>query len=158
NNTVEGRQSITGIPLSVPVHIVNGHGADAIVAFKLADRMWTALNGTITFAFGGGSVSVKIPAIPNPITFTCTPTNTNAYLQTTAQGTTTLTAAPTSSSSSTSSTVASQAVSDTSGTIPTTGGGPAVVLQILIGLLLLDIGYLVLSLRRKPKPRLAKRG
>ena len=153
-NTVEGRQAAKGIQVSIPVQLTaEGKGASATVQFTIADFTWTALTGNIPFRFYGATVSVNI-GLPNPVAFVCTPVNTNAYLQTTGEGATSLTAATTTSVASAGPTTTATGVAAASGgSIPTTGSSDNLIVQIAVGLLLLDIGYLVLTLRRAPRAR-----
>jgi hypothetical protein len=154
DNTKEVQASWNDVPLTVPVAVDgNGNASPATIEFTLPDRTWVALTGQIDFRFVSAKVTVSIPVVGS-VVFTCASNTTNAYLHTEAVGTTNLAADPpttppptTTPSTAVATTVASGA------TIPTTGAGLPIIVQIAFAFLIIDVGYLVLSLRRKPRYR-----
>lgn len=146
-HTVQGTQDAPKINLTIPVTVDGGGLAKpSTVNFAVPDMDWTALSGTIDFRMYGANVSVKI-GLPNPVVFVCKPTAGGAFVSTNAVG---------SSSITTTTEVASEAPSTTAaasggGSLVVTGSTGATIVQVLLALLLLDIGYLVLSLRRTPR-------
>jgi hypothetical protein len=150
SGTGEATQSVTGIPISLTV-AVDGTGAaqPATVPFEPKDLTWSALSGPIGLRFSGATFSVNIG--PLKVAFNCKPTATTPFVTTVGTGAavTTTTApggAATTVKPATTTTVAS------SGTIPKTGSGQLLG-QLLVALVLLDLGYLALSLLRAPKRR-----
>jgi hypothetical protein len=145
-NTAQGTQDAPKINLTIPVTVDGGGLAKpSTVNFAVPDMDWTALSGKIDFRMYGANVSVKI-GLPNPVVFVCKPTAGGAFVSTNAVG---------SSSITTTTEVASETPSTTAapggGSLVVTGSTGATIVQVLLALLLLDIGYLVLSLRRAPR-------
>jgi hypothetical protein len=134
-NTVETTREAK-LDVQVPVNVQAGQALAAVVDLPLPDQTWTAVSGPIDFSFRSATVSVDI-GLPNPVAFSCTPTAAGPYLSTSAVGTTTLT-------TTTISGVASQPPAPPR-RLPTTGADRTVLVQALVALLLLDLGYLALS-------------
>jgi hypothetical protein len=106
-------------------------------------------------AMYGANVAVKLtPTLQ--VVFVCKPTTTGPFVSTNAVGVSTATT--TTTSTTTTVRVASGAVVPTSTTVAAsnlvrTGPSGSIVVQVLAALLFLDLGYLVLSLRRSPRRR-----
>jgi hypothetical protein len=116
----------------------------ATVSFTVADMQWTARSGKMDFSMYGANVSVSI-GLPSPVVFVCKPTKGGAFVSSLAVGESTAT---------TTTIVASEGPVPTTtiaGELVVTGSTGSMLVQLLAGLLLLDIGYLVLSLRRSPR-------
>ncbi len=147
-NTAQGTQDAPKINLTIPVTVDGGGLAKpSTVKFDVPDMRWTALTGKIDFRMYGANVSVRI-GLPNPVVFVCKPTAGGAFVSTKAVGVSSITTTTTE--------VASEAPSTTAaasggGSLVVTGSTGATIVQILLALLLLDLGYLVLSLRRTPR-------
>jgi hypothetical protein len=148
-NTVQTTQDSPKIPLVVPVKTgANGLALPSTVKFDVPDMTWTARTGKIDFLLYGANVSVRI-GLPNPVVFVCKPTKGGAFVSTKAVGVSTATTLPATTSTTQ---VASEAPTTTvAGQLVVTGSTTATLVQILIGLIFLDLGYLVLSLRRRPR-------
>ena len=100
--------------------------------------------GKIDFRMYGANVAVKI-GLPSPVVFVCKPTAGGAFVSTKAVGQSTATTTSTTE-------VASEAPTTTTpGSLVVTGSTGATIVQVIAALLLIDIGYLVLSLRRRPR-------
>jgi hypothetical protein len=149
-NTTQGTQDSTGISLAIPVTVgATGAALPATIEFAVPDSSWTAKSGKIDFTFYGGNVSVSI-GLPKPVVFVCKPTTTTPYLSAVVVGqssATTTTAAPTT-------TVKAATATTTAATLVVTGPTENLVVQVLVALLFLDLGYLTLSLLRSPRRRL----
>lgn len=144
-NTAQVTQDAPKINLSIPVTVDSGGLAKAsTVNFNVPDMTWTALSGKIDFRMYGANVAVKI-GLPSPVVFVCKPTAGGAFVSTNAVGQSTATTTSTTE-------VASEAPTTTTpGSLVVTGSTGATIVQIIAALLLIDLGYLVLSLRRKPR-------
>ena len=131
------------INLTIPVTVdAGGLAKPSTVNFTVPDTTWTALSGKIDFRMYGANVGVKI-GLPNPVVFVCKPTKGGAFVSTNAVGQSTIT---------TTTEVASEAPTTTAaGSLVVTGSTGATIVQVIAALLLLDLGYLVLSLRRRPR-------
>jgi hypothetical protein len=146
-NTAQSVQDPAKIDLIVPVKTSNGQALSSTVKFDVPDMTWTARSGKINFLLYGANVSVKI-GLPNPVVFVCKPTKGGAFATTEAVGVSTAT---TTIPATTTTAVASEAPTTTTpGQLVVTGAGSTLV-QVLIALIFLDLGYLVLSLRRRPR-------
>lgn len=146
-NTAQSVQDPPKIDLVVPVKTSNGQALPSTVKFDVPDMTWTARSGKINFLMYGANVSVKI-GLPSPVVFVCKPVKGGAFASTTAVGVSTAT---TTIPATTTTAVASEAPTTTTpGQLVVTGAGSTLV-QVLIALLFLDLGYLVLSLRRQPR-------
>jgi hypothetical protein len=145
-NTVQTTQDSAKINLNIPVTTnPDGTAKPATVSFTVADMQWTARSGKMDFSMYGANVSVSI-GLPSPVVFVCKPTSGGAFVSSTAVGqstATTTTAVESGGPVATSTTVAGELV--------VTGSTGSMLVQLIAGLLLLDIGYLVLSLRRSPR-------
>ncbi len=147
-NTLQGTQDAPKINLTIPVTVDGaGQAKASTVNFAVPDMDWTALSGKIDFRMYGANVSVRI-GLPNPVVFVCKPTGGAAFVSTNAVGSSSITTTTTE--------VASEAPSTTAaagggGSLVVTGSTGATIVQALLALLLLDLGYLVLSLRRTPR-------
>jgi hypothetical protein len=151
DNTKEVQASWEDMSLPIPVAVdAEGKALPAVVEFTLPDRTWTALMGNIRFRFVSAKMTVNVPPL-GAVIFACNSNTTNAYLQTEAVGTTDLAADPPTTPPPTTAATATTVAS--SATIPTTGAGLPIIVQIAFAMLIVDIGYLVLSLRRKPRYR-----
>lgn len=147
-HTVQGTQDAPKINLTIPVTVDGGGLAKpSTVNFSVPDMDWTALSGTIDFRMYGANVSVKI-GLPNPVVFVCKPTAGGAFVSTNAVGSSSITTTTTEVASEAPSTTAAAAGG---GSLVVTGSTGATIVQVLLALLLLDIGYLLLSLRRAPR-------
>ncbi|MFZ4718345.1 MAG: hypothetical protein ACOYMR_02905 [Ilumatobacteraceae bacterium] len=146
-NTTEGTQDAPKIDITIPVTVgADGQARPSTVQFTVPDMAWTARSGRIDMSMYGANVSVRI-GLPNPVVFVCKPTAGTPFVSTKAVGVSTAT---------TTTVVESEAPTPTTvdgggGELVVTGSTTATFVQILIALLLLDIGYLVLSLRRSPR-------
>jgi hypothetical protein len=144
-NTAQATQDAPKINLTIPVTVDGGGLAKpSTVNFTVPDMTWTALSGKIDFRMYGANVAVKI-GLPNPVVFVCKPTSGGPFVSTVAVGQSTAT---------TTTEVASEAPAPTTtvpGSLVVTGSTGATIVQVIAALLLIDLGYLVLSLRRKPR-------
>jgi hypothetical protein len=144
-NTLQTTQDSTKLNLNFPVATnPDGTAKPATVSFTVADMQWTARSGKMDFSMYGANVSVSI-GLPSPVVFVCKPTKGGAFVSSLAVGESTAT---------TTTIVASEGPVPTTtiaGELVVTGSTGSMLVQLLAGLLLLDIGYLVLSLRRSPR-------
>ena len=142
-NTAQLTQDAPKINLTIPVTVDSaGQAKPSTVTFAVPDMKWTALSGKIDFRMYGANVAVKI-GLPNPVVFVCKPTSGGPFVSTVAVGQSTAT---------TTTEVASEAPTTTvAGSLVVTGSTGATIVQVIAALLLIDLGYLVLSLRRKPR-------
>ena len=144
-NTQQTTQDSPKINLTIPVTTnADGTAKPTTVSFTVADMQWTARSGKMDFSMYGANVSVSI-GLPSPVVFVCKPTKGGAFVSSLAVG---------------ESTATTTTIVDAGGPVPTTtiagelvvtGSTGSMLVQLLAGLLLLDIGYLVLSLRRSPR-------
>ena len=144
-NTVQTTQDSAKINLNIPVTTnADGTAKPATVSFTVADMQWTARSGKMDFSMYGANVSVSI-GLPQPVVFVCKPTSGGAFVSSVAVG---------------ESTATTTTIVDAGGPVPTTtiagelvvtGSTGSMLVQLIAALLLLDIGYLVLSLRRSPR-------
>ena len=136
-NTAEGTQNLPKINLSVPV-LVDGAGAakSSTVAFNVPNVKWTAGTGTMNFSMHGASVAVKLGVLN--VAFECKATKGGPFLRSAAGG-----------AANTGTSVASEAP----GGLVATGPRDNLWMQLVLAVLLLDLGYLTLSLRRSPRRR-----
>lgn len=142
--TAQDVQDATKINLTVPVTVnAQGQANPSTVEFTVPDMKWTALSGKIDFSMYGANVSVKI-GLPNPVVFVCKPASAAPFLSITAVG---------SSSITTTTEVATEGPTTTVGQLVVTGPGDSLWVQGLAALALLDLGYLVLSLRAPRRMR-----
>jgi hypothetical protein len=158
-NTQQTTQDSPKIPLSVPVSVgADGLALPSTVAFDVPDMNWTARSGKIDMSMYGANVTVKLTATLQ-VVFVCKPSTTGPFVTTTAAGVSTAT---TTTSTTTTTLVASGAAVPTTTvaaqSLVRTGPSGSIVVQVLAALLLLDLGYLALSLRRNPhrRPRHAR--
>ncbi len=144
-NTVQGTQDSTGIVLAIPV-TVDGAGAalPSTIEFTVPDSTWTSKSGTIDFTFYGGNVSVSI-GLPKPVIFVCKPTTSAPYVSALVIGQSLAITAPPAT--------APPVTVATGRQLAVTGPTESLLVQVLIGLLFLDLGYLVLSVLRSPRRR-----
>jgi hypothetical protein len=148
-NTVQVTQDADNIALVIPVKTSNGQALPSTVKFDVPTMHWTARTGKIDFRLYGANVSVKI-GLPSPVVFVCKPTKPTSFVSTKAVGVSTATTTTTTIPATTTTQVASEAPGTTTpGQLVVTGAGSTLV-QVLIALMFLDLGYLVLSLRRRP--------
>jgi hypothetical protein len=144
-NTAQATQDAPKINLTIPVTVdAGGLAKPSTVNFTVPDMTWTALSGKIDFRMYGANVSVRI-GLPNPVVFVCKPTSGGPFVSTVAVGQSTAT---------TTTEVASEAPAPSTtvaGSLVVTGSTGATIVQVIAALLLIDLGYLVLSLRRKPR-------
>jgi len=145
-NTLQTTQDSAKINLNIPVTTnPDGTAKPATVSFTVADMQWTARSGKMDFSMYGANVSVSI-GLPSPVVFVCKPTSGGAFVSSLAVGqstATTTTVVESGGPVATSTTLAGELV--------VTGSTGSMLVQLIAGLLLLDIGYLVLSLRRSPR-------
>ncbi len=145
-NTQQTTQDSPKINLTIPVTTnADGTAKPTTVSFTVADMQWTARSGKMDFSMYGANVSVSI-GLPSPVVFVCKPTKGGAFVSSLAVG---------------DSTATTTTIVDAGGPVPTTttlagdlvvtGSTGSMLVQLLAALLLLDIGYLVLSLRRSPR-------
>ena len=145
-NTLQGTQDSTGIKLAFPVTVdAAGAALPSTVEFTVPESTWTSMSGTIDFVFYGGNVSVSI-GLPKPVIFVCKPTTSAPYVSALVVGQSSATTAlPTTVKPVTTITSGYQ--------LAVTGPTENLLVQVLIGLLFLDLGYLALSLLRSPRRR-----
>jgi hypothetical protein len=142
-NTAQGVQDAKNISLSVPVLTDSAGAAIAsTVKFDVPSMAWTALSGRIDFSMSGARISVTVG--PAKVVFTCTPTNPGAFVSTQANGVSNIT---------TTTRVASggPSVGGAGGRLASTGPHDNLWVLLLAGLVLLDLGYLTMSLLRSPR-------
>jgi hypothetical protein len=142
-NTAQVTQDAPKIELTIPVTVdAGGLAKPSTVNFTVPDLTWTARSGRIDFRMYGANVGVRI-GLPNPVVFVCKPKAGGPFVSTTAVGQSTAT---------TTTEVASEAPTTTAaGSLVVTGSTGATVVQVIVALLLVDLGYLMLSLRRRPR-------
>jgi hypothetical protein len=151
SGTSETTQSVTGIPISVTVAVDGaGSAVDATVPFQPKDLTWTALSGPIGLRFSGATFSVTIG--PLKVGFNCKPSATTPFVTTVGTGATVTTTTAPSGATTTVKPATTTTVATTTGSIPKTGPRQLVG-QLLVALVLLDLGYLALSLLRPSKRR-----
>jgi hypothetical protein len=141
SNTLERNASVGNLQVAVTVKAPGGTATDAVVPFSLKDISWTALSGPIDFRFTGATVSVDIGVIT--VDFNCSPTSNDVFVKTLAVGESTIT---------TTTSVASSPATTVPKSLPTAGVRDSLLFQGMVALLLLDLGYLLLSSLR-PAPR-----
>src|SRR5262249_21160078 len=141
----------------ITVDPVSGQPNDASATFGVPDLTWTSVGGDVAYTMAQTNAVVTIG--PLNITFSCTPNPPDAAIGTTSViGQTTIPPATTgttsaakvsgaSVSSDTGSTTSTVPVAQ-SETMARTGYSPA--FEILLALMLLDVGYLVWSAARPP--------
>jgi hypothetical protein len=142
SNTLERNATVRDIRTTVRVAAPGGTAADAVVPFSLADINWTALSGPIEFRFTGSNVSVDI-GLPFAVDFSCSPTSTDVFVRSLGVGESAIT---------TTTSVASSATATTAPkTLVATGAPQSLLLQVMVALLLLDLGYLLITSIRPPR-------
>jgi mucin-2 len=144
-NTAQGVQDVRNIGLTVPV-LTDSAGAalPSTVKFDVPNASWTALTGQMDFSMNGAEVSVKVG--PLSVLFKCKPTSGGPFVSTRATGVSHIT---------TTTRVASggPTVGAAGGTLVSTGPRDNLWIQLLAALVLLDLGYLTMSLLRRPRRR-----
>jgi len=144
-NTAQGVQDAANIALTVPVQ-TDGAGAalPSTVKFDVPNLGWTALTGQMDFSMSGAHVSVKVG--PLSVVFNCKPTSGGPFVSAQASGVSHIT---------TTTSVASggPTVGAAGGRLVSTGPRDNLWIQLLAALLLLDLGYLTMSLLRSPRRR-----
>jgi hypothetical protein len=147
SNTKEGTQVSAAIPVSIgPISVddITGLANDASTTFAVPDMTWTAVGGDVGYAFAESVTTVTIG--PLNVIFTCEPdAAAGQFLITLVTGSTTI---PPAGRGSTTTTLADQVLGDQ---LARTGYSP--MYQVVLGLTLLDLGYLVLSAARPPRRR-----
>jgi hypothetical protein len=144
-NTAQGVQTATAIALSVPVNVDSaGKAVASTVKFDVPNQSWTALTGAMAFSMNASKVSVKVG--PLNVLFTCKVTSGGPFVSSTATGVSHIT---------TTTSVASggPTVGAAGGTLVSTGPRGDLLIQLLAALVLLDLGYLTMSLLRTPRRR-----
>jgi hypothetical protein len=147
-NTAQVTQDADNIALVIPVKTSNGQALPSTVKFDVPNMHWTARTGKIDFRLYGANVSVKI-GLPSPVVFVCKPTKAVSFVSTKAVGVSTATTTTTIPATTTTEVASGGPTTTTPGQLVVTGAGSTLV-QVLIALMFLDLGYLVLSLRRRP--------
>jgi hypothetical protein len=144
-NTEQGIQDAANIGLTVPVQ-TDGTGAalPSTVKFDVPNMSWTALSGQMDFSMSGAHVTVTVG--PLKVAFNCKPTAGGAFVSAQASGVSHIT---------TTTSVASggPTVGAAGGTLVSTGPRDNLWIQLLAALVLLDLGYLTMSLLRAPRRR-----
>ena len=146
SNTAQGVQSAPIVNLIVPVHTDSaGAAIDSTVKFDVPNLSWTALTGKIDLSMFGAHVTVTIG--PLKVVFTCTPTTSGPFVSTLAVGVSNIT---------TTTTRVASAAGAAGPTLVSTGPRGNLWIQLLAALVLLDLGYLTLTLRRSPQALTAR--
>jgi hypothetical protein len=149
SNTAEGSRTQGGIPITVTVVLgSDGAAEDVVASFDVDDMAFTATGGDIDLSIGDVSMAVDIPPLPVPIAFNCTPASgQDAFHTVTVTGapvpTTTTIAGPTSTTTPVTTTTAAPQAN-----LAVTGVDEQAFVIGIIGLLLLNFGYLTFSTTR----------
>jgi hypothetical protein len=144
-NTAQGVQNAPNIALTVPVQTDgNGAAVPSNVKFDVPNLSWTALSGQMDFSFYGAHVAVKVG--PLNVVFICKPTSGGPFVSARANGVSNIT---------TTTKVASggPTVGAAGARLVSTGPHDNLWMLLLAGLVLLDLGYLTMSLLRSPRRR-----
>jgi hypothetical protein len=147
-NTAQGVQDAANIGLTVPVQ-TDGTGAalPSTVKFDVPNLSWTALTGQMDFSMSGAHVSVKVG--PLSVVFNCKPTSGGAFVTAQAKGVSHITTTTTAVASG------GPTVGAAGGRLVSTGPRDNLWIQLVAALVLLDLGYLTMSLLRSPRRRRA---
>jgi len=147
SNTTEGTQTSAAIPVSIgPITVDGGTGLanDVSTTFAVPDMTWTAVGGSVGYSFAASSATVTIG--PLNVIFTCQPdAGAGEFLITLVTG---ATGTPPAGRGTTTTTLSDQVLGDT---LARTGYSPTYML--VLGLTMLDLGYLVWSASRPPRRR-----
>ena len=145
-NTAQGVQTATAIALSIPVNVdAAGKAVPSKVKFDVPNQSWTSLTGAMAFSMNGAKVSVKVGALN--ILFTCKVTGGGPFVSSTASGDSHITTTTTAVASG------GPTAGGSGGKLVSTGPRDNLWIQLLAALVLLDLGYLTLSLLRTPRRR-----
>lgn len=139
-NTKEGTVTAAPSPVQfgpIVVDSVSGKAAEGKSTFAVADMTWTAVGGDVVYVMAPTSVQVSIGQLK--VNFNCTPDDTTIQIiKTTVSGNTGVAPATQVESAS-----ATRALANT---------GPRDVLRnLVLGLILLNLGYLLYSAARPPR-------